>query len=199
MSLPGRLGGSRRVAETKQPRLRARIGLHFQRRIVLPRDAQAPGQTHDAAGTVGATLLAGGFILRRIPALPHLPAFRGQRHRVEDALRGRDHPVLPVLDDWRHPVPSEIDWRCLLRADGRTAGTAAAAALRVEHGGRGDNADRGEAEQLVSWGMSVHDFIGAAAPREAVRRPRQVDHQHAVLARHTRWPPVDDHLVTDLQ
>ena len=64
------LGWSGRAAEAKQPRLRAGVGLDLQRRVVLPGDPQPPGQAHDAARAVGAALLARGFVLRRIPALP---------------------------------------------------------------------------------------------------------------------------------
>ena len=38
-------------------RLRAGVELHLQRVVVLPRDVEAPGQAHHAAGAVGAALL----------------------------------------------------------------------------------------------------------------------------------------------
>src|SRR5688572_9680731 len=46
---------------------------------------------------------------------------------------------------------------------------------------------------------SVDDFAGAPAPREAVRRARQVHHQHAELAGNSRGPPDNLDGVADLE
>src|SRR5688572_5267157 len=217
MTLPRRLGGSGRVAETKQSRLRAGVCLHLQRRIVLPRDAQATGQTHDAARTVGAALLPCCFILRGIPAFSELAAFGAERNRVEDALVRRHHPVLPVLDDRRDPVAGEIDRCGLTRRWRRTTGPAtAAAALRVERQRAREHTAESEEEDSIHGHpgppeggpysvndsvnhYSVHDLVGAAAPGEAIGRTRQVDHQHTVLASDAGGTSADDDLVANLQ
>ena len=45
----------------------------------------------------------------------------------------------------------------------------------------------------------VNDLATARAPREAVARPSQADHQHAVFAADARRPCRDDDLIADLQ
>src|SRR5687768_17105869 len=112
----------------KQARLRPGVGLDFQRGVVLPGNAQPGWKPHDAARAVAAALLAGGFVLYRVPAIARLAAFRVQRQSAELALARRDHPELPVLDDRRDPVAGQIDRRRLLRTRRRRA-TAAAAPL----------------------------------------------------------------------
>ena len=58
----------------------------LQRIVVLPGDVQTAGKPHDVGGAVGAALLAGGFVLRRIPGIADAPAFGVQRQRVVDTL-----------------------------------------------------------------------------------------------------------------
>src|SRR5688572_1120710 len=145
MALPRGLCWSGRAAEAKQSGLRASVRLDLQRRVVLPGDPQAPGQAHDAAGAVGTALLSCGFVLRGIPALSHLAPLGVQRDRVDHALGRRDHAVLPVFDDRRYPVASEVDRRRLSRRGRRTASPAAATgALGVERGCRPEEQKREE-------------------------------------------------------
>src|SRR4029079_16872065 len=54
-------------------------------------------------------------------------------------------------------------------------------------------------QSLKSTGTLIHHLGRVAAPREAIRRARQVDHQHPVFPRHSRRAADDHDLVADLE
>ena len=118
-ALPGTRRVGRRWCGTKSQdsSLRAGIGIHLERVVVLPRDVNTARHAHQRGRTVGLALLTGGFIFRRIPGVRNLCRLRGDRNALVVAFPRRHHAPAPVLSHDRDPVPSQIDRRsCFRRA-----------------------------------------------------------------------------------
>src|SRR5262249_14995002 len=64
-----------RSAEVEQPRLRSSIGFQLQSLVILPGNMQPCRNSHDVRGAIAFALLAGGLVLRRIPAVGNAPGF----------------------------------------------------------------------------------------------------------------------------
>src|SRR5262249_23706312 len=73
-SLP-RSALSLRSAKVELPRLHTGIGFQFQRLVILPGNMQPCRNSHDVRGAIAFALLAGGLVLRRIPAVGNAPGF----------------------------------------------------------------------------------------------------------------------------
>src|SRR5688572_546641 len=141
-ALPRFLRRRLRIAiEVQQTRLRPGVELQFQRVVVLPRDAQPAGLTHDAADAERLALVAGLGVGLGIPRLRDLASFTVDRDagRHASVLRCGDHAPAPVLRDDRHPRSCEV--HRVACASGlrrstrpRTALTTAGTALRFEMG-----------------------------------------------------------------
>src|SRR5438132_4057272 len=110
----------------KQPGLRSRVGLDFERGVVIPGDMQTSGQSHDIGGAISAALLAGRFILGRIERIADAASFSIQGQGFVNTFFRRDHSKLPVFGDHGYPVAGEVDRRAPPRV-GRSATTAAPA------------------------------------------------------------------------
>ena len=93
----------------QQARLRSGIRFDLERVVVLPGDVQARGYAHQTSRAVSLALIAGGFVLGRIPFLSDLLACWIQGHSREIALGRRDHAEAPVFADDGNPVAGEID------------------------------------------------------------------------------------------
>src|SRR5262245_4965206 len=81
---------------------------HFQCIVILPRNAQASGLSHDAHCAVGFALLTCGLILRGIPRVCDSKGFDRTWNTVIVAFSRRDHSVLPVFSDDGYPRTGDI-------------------------------------------------------------------------------------------
>src|SRR6202021_2989257 len=89
--------------------LRSGIRFDLERVVVLPSDVQARGYAHQTSRAVCLALIAGGFVLGRIPFLGDLLACWIQRHSRDIALGRRDHAEAPVFADDGTPVAGQLD------------------------------------------------------------------------------------------
>ena len=121
MPLKGSRAGRTRPSEMEAAGLGSRVGLHHERGIALPSDAQPTGLTNQSWRPERLAQLAAGAIRVQVPGVCDLPSGRIQRHARGVALRRRHHSPTPVLGDHRDPLPGEIDERALARVADRTA------------------------------------------------------------------------------
>src|SRR5262245_15835865 len=89
----------------------AGVGLELQRAVVLPRDANACGDTHDRRSAERPALIARRIVGGKVPAIGYLAALGVERHARIIALRRCHHPPSPVLGDDRDPLTGEVDRR----------------------------------------------------------------------------------------
>src|SRR5947208_8374406 len=87
------------------------LQFHFQSRIVLPANPHASRLPHNTDGTITLALLAGRFVLRRIPGIGDTAALRVDGDAVEVTFARSHHAGGPVFGDHRNPSPCEIDGR----------------------------------------------------------------------------------------
>ena len=101
--------------EMKQARLRARVGLHFQRVLVGPAYMYAARYAHDRRRAVRLALFARCRVFIRIPGIANAPPFVVQRDAGEIAFDGRHHAPTPVFGDHRNKITGEVGGRRGLR------------------------------------------------------------------------------------
>ena len=95
----------------EEARLFARVGIDFERAVVLPRNLQAGWHSHDARCTVGAAGFARALVGIRIPGDPDPTSLVVEWNTREVAAWWRHHAPPPFVGHDRDPGAGEVDWR----------------------------------------------------------------------------------------